>query len=350
MKFTYLLQMRRLVLYSIFLFISIIFLPLNSSGQCGTVGENSFDDICISQNGDGVATPVMSNILDVYDLSTGSPGTDLIGDIQVTMEAVVCNTSCGSGTTYEIGACVGGGGVPGGSSGGASDFGAIFNLPPDGETTCINAGGYIIVTIDFLNGFSTTAAGFDIPQSSNNGASEGYEGTFGWVTAATDMAGTPLTGLPTVNMSLFCNYTSSDYATTQMSTFVGATGPGSWQTDDQNTLANNTGAQASDANGQNICGTTTSNNGEDTASGSGANNGDSAATGNANLGLAATDVITQVKYVYFYSSTPSIDCDGDGLTAANSDPAGSWTGIEFCGPPAPAVACDVCAISGLYIS
>jgi len=316
--------------------------------QCDEVAENSFDNLCISQSGDGSATAVMSNILDVYDLGSGAPGTDGTGDVQITMEAMVCNAGCGEGSAYDIGACIGSGG---GALGTTSDFATDFNSPPGNETTCEGAGGYVIVTIDFLNGFSTTAAGFDIPQGSNNGASEGYEGTFGWVTMATDATGTPLTGLPSVNMANFCNYTSTDYATTQMSTFVGATGAGSWQTDSQNTMPNQIGPEASDANGQNICGVTLQDNGEDTASGTGPDQGVSAATANPNLGLNPTDIITQVKYVYFYSSTPSIDCDDDGLTAANSDPAQSWTGFDFCGPPPPPAECGSCTgDNGLFIT
>jgi len=284
-------------------------------GQCDDVGENSFDILCISQSGDGTAAPVTSNILDIYDLNAGAPGTDGTGDIQITMEAVVCNAGCNQGGPYEIGACLGNPASGMNALGTSSDFASNFNHPnSNGETTCDGAGGYIIYTIDFLNGFSTTAAGFDLPQSSNNGATEGYEGTFGWVTGATDANGTALTGLPAVNMGNFCSYTSSDYATTQMSTFVGATGAGSWQTDDQNTTANQTGGTMnSDANGQNICsgpGATTSQNGEDTASGTGADQGTSAASANANLGLAPTDIITQIKWVYFVSTTPAIDCDG----------------------------------------
>jgi len=310
--------------------IILAFVSINFAfGQCDDVLENSYPDLCVVQDGDGSSTggPVAQ---DVYDLGAGTPGTDGMDDIQVTMEAVVCNAGCGSGSTYNIGGCVGSGGVLGGSSGGGSDFGSIFNPEAGNETTCINAGGYVVVTIDFINGFYTTAAGFDLPQSSNNGISEGYEGTFGWVTAATDANGTALTNLPTVDMNLFCNYTSAEYGTTQMSDFVGANGTGSWQTDGFNA-------------GATVCGVTTQDNGEDTESGETMVEQDqSAATANPNLGLNPTDIITQVQYVYFYSSTPSIDCDGDGLTAANSDPAGSWGNMTFCGPPPPAVACGAC--------
>ena len=304
------------------------FTVVNAQEYCDDVGENSFTDTCAEQMGDGTSGPVVAPPVDIYDASTGAGGSDGTPDLQITIESTVCNSGCGMGGPYNIGGCVGGNG----SLGTNSDFAAAFNNG-NGENTCINAGGYVCYTIDFINGFTTTAAGFDLGQSSNNGSSEGYEGSFGYVTAATDANGVPLTNLPAINLANFCNYTSADYATTQMSTFLGVTGPGTWQTDAQNTLANNTGSQASDANGQNICGVTTAESGEDTASGTGPDQGTGAAAANPNLGLAPTDIITQVKYIYFYSSTPSIDCDMDGLTAANSNPSGSWTGIDFCAPP-----------------
>jgi len=311
---------------AIFVFTSV-FLNTTSFAQefCDDFGENSFTDTCAEQMGDGTSGPVVAPPIDIYDAATGGSGSDGTPDVQITIESTVCNSGCGMGGPYNIGGCVGGNGALGTSS----DFAAAFNNG-NGENTCINAGGYVCYTIDFINGFSTTAAGFDLGQSSNNGSSEGYEGSFGYVTAGTDANGAPLAGLPAINLANFCNYTSTDYATTSMSTFLGVTGPGTWQTDSQNTNPNNTGSMASDANGQNICGTTTSENGEDTASGTGPDQGTGAAAANPNLGLAPTDIITQVKYVYFYSSTPSIDCDMDGLTAANSNPSGSWTGIDFC--------------------
>jgi len=303
-------------------------LALNAQEFCDDFGENSFTDTCAEQMGDGTSGPVVAPPIDIYDATTSSGGADGTPDVQITIESTVCNSGCGSGGPYNIGGCIGGNGALGTSS----DFAANFNSG-NGENTCINAGGYVCYTIDFINGFSTTAAAFDLGQSSNNGSSEGYEGSFGYVTAGTDANGAPLAGLPAINLANFCNYTSTDYATTQMSTFLGVTGPGTWQTDAQNTNQNNTGTQASDANGQNICagaGATTAENGEDTSSGTGPDQATSAASANPNLGLAPTDIITQVKYVYFYSSTPSIDCDMDGLTAANSNPSGSWTGIDFC--------------------
>jgi len=292
-------------------FATMIFcVNVNAQENCSDFGEGDFMDLCVSQMGDGTSGPMMSNILEL----DGANGT--AGDVQLTLEAVVCNAGCGVGGPYDIGACIGGGGNALGTT---SDFAADFCSSCSGTpaTTCNNAGGYICVTIDFLNGFSSTAAGFDLAQSSNNGSSEGYEGSFGYVTAGTDATGAPLT-LPTITMANFCNYTIADYAAgTSMSAFLGATGPGTYQTDDPNATAA-------------VCGGGGGQNGEDSGGGSGATNGTAAAAANANLGLAATDIITQVKHIYFYSSTPGADCDGDGQSGANSNPSGSWSDVDFC--------------------
>lgn len=285
--------------------------------QCDSFNENSFDDLCITQTGNGIIGPASTNAMDIWDLAAGAAGTDGTADIQYSLEAVVFNGGCaGENSTGVMAACLGSA-----TATGSSDFSVDFNQLGM-QNTCINTGGYLCVTIDFLNGFSSTAAGFNIEQSSNNGTSEGYEGSFGYVTAATDQNGTVLS-LPTINLSSMTAYTHADYAAgTQMSSFIGVTGPGTFQTDDFTGTIND-------------CATSTEG-GEDTDSGIGSNNGDDAtANGNANLGLNPTDIITQVKYIYFYSSTPSSDCNNDGLTAANSSPSSSLGIIEFCGPAAP---------------
>ena len=305
-----------------------IFFAVNASAQefCGDFGENDFPAICVSQMGDGSSAPQIST-LDIYDAAAGGAGSDGVDDVQITLEAVVCNAGCGVGGPYDIGACIGAGGNALGTT---SDFAADFNNTGSGTpaTTCNNSGGYICVTIDFLNGFSSTALGFDLAQSSNNGTSEGYEGSFGYVTAGTDASGAPL-ALPTVNLGDFCNYTMADYAAgTTMSGFLGVTGAGTYQTDVQNAI----GATCS-GEGQL---------GEDSGSASGSTNGTAAATANPNLGLTTTDIITQIKHIYFYSSTPGADCNNDGQSGANSNPSGSWVGVDFCfdppcGFPEPAI-------------
>jgi len=279
------------------------------TAQCSDFGEGDFMDMCVEQMGNGTTGPMTSNILEL----DGANGMG--GDIQLTIESVVCNAGCGVGGPYNIGACIGSLGALGTSS----DFAANFNAGASGTpaTTCNNAGGYVIVTIDFLNGFNSTAAGFNLAQSSNNGSSEGYEGSFGYVTAGTDASGNPLT-LPTINLANFCNYTSANYSGgTSMSAFLGVTGAGTYQTDNLNATAA-------------VCGGGGSQNGEDSGSGSGGTNGTNAASANANLGLAATDIITQVTHVYFYSATPGADCDGDGASGAESNPSGSWSDVDFC--------------------
>ena len=309
--------------FTYFILCSFFTLSLQAQEFCSDFGEGDFNDLCVEQFGPGTTGPMMSNALDIYDAGTGGAGADGIMDVQLTIESVVCaSTECAplSTSTGHIGGCIGGLGALGTTSDFASDFNAQGGsgiTGPGGETTCINAGGYVCVTIDFLNGFSSTAMGFDLAQASNNGSSEGYQGSFGYVTAGTDINGTPLS-LPTITLSDFCNYTNAQYiAGTTMSTFLGVTGSGTYQTDDLNAISN-------------ICDVTTAQDGEDTGSSTGASQSVSAATANPNLGLAPTDIITQVKHVYFYSSTSSTDCDGDQLTAANSRPRGAWTDVNFC--------------------
>jgi len=263
-------------------------------------------------------TGPMFTAIDIFDAIAGTAGTDGVMDVQITLEAVVCpNTECAplSTATGNVSACIGNVFVPGTTT----DFAVNFNGQggPGGQTTCVNSGGYICMTIDFLNGFNSTAMGFDFAQGGNNGTSEGYEGSFGYVTAATDASGLPLT-LPSITLGDFCNYVQADYsAGTKMSDFLGVTGPGTYQTDDLNAISN-------------ICGVTTGQGGEDTGNGIGASQGVSVATANPNLGLAPTDIITQIKHIQFYSATSGVDCNNDGLNAVNGRPRGQWTNIDFC--------------------
>ncbi len=303
--------------FTYFILAFLFTLSLQAQEFCSDFGEGEFIDLCVEQMGAGTTGPMMSNTLDIFDAMTGAAGSDGIADVQLTIESVVCPaTDACAQSSGNIGACIGGLGALGTTSDFAADFNAN-STGPGGQNTCVNAGGYVCVTIDFLNGFSSTAMGFNLAQSSNNGSSEGYEGSFGFVTAGTDANGAPL-ALPAITIGDFCNYTNAEYiAGTSVSTFLGATGPGTYQTDELNAVSN-------------ICGTTTSDGGEDTGSGSGATNGTNATVANPNLGLAPTDIITQVKHIYFYSSTPSTDCDNNGLTAANSNPSGSWSDVDFC--------------------
>lgn len=285
---------------------------------CSSFGEGDFDDLCVSATAAAPNSGAMtSNTLDIYDASTGAAGADGTADVQLTLEAVVsapCATG-GDAADFLIEACIGSPSLPlpGPSSG--SDFGASTS------NDCACANGYICITIDFLNGFTTTAGGFDLAQSSNNGSSEGYEASFGYVTAATDADGNAIT-LPTINLANVATYCNSIYAAgTTISQHVGATGAGTYSTDDLNAVVNDC---ASSGQG-----------GEDTGSGTAATNGVSAASASPNLGLNATDIITQVKHIYFFSNAPGSECDADGDTGVGTNPSGSWSEVDFCAPPLP---------------
>lgn len=283
--------------------------------ECSDFGEGDFMDLCVSATEAAPGSGAMpSNTLDIYDLTTGTAGTDGVADVQLTLEAIVvspnANGTCDDGD-FAIGACIGGGGALTTSS----DFAATTS------DDCPCTSGYICVTIDFLNGFSSTAAGFNLVQTSNNGSSEGYEASFGYVTAGTDATGAPL-ALPAVNLGSISTYCNAVYAAgTTISQYVGATGPGTYATDDLNAMVNNCA--------------TSGQNGEDTGSGTGAGQAVDANVASPNLGLNPTDIITQVKHIYFFSNAPGSDCDGDGDTGVGTNPSGSWSDVEFCGPPAP---------------
>jgi len=298
-----------------------------SAGNCGSFNDNDFADLCITQVSNGTSATVVSEVIDIYNLPSGTLGVDGIGDVQVSMNATICNAGCANEVgNREISACIGSGGV----LGGFSDMGADWT-----NINCINSGGYICITIDFLNGFSTLATGFDLQQTSNNGTSEGYEGTFGYVTAGKDANGNPLTDLPTVNLSNFCTYTNAEYISgIPISTHVGATGVGTFQSDDPNVGITNDCA-------------TSGQNGEDPGSGAGASQSLSAATANPNLGLSPTDIITQIKYVYFFHTATSTDCNGDGIGGVNSQVSASWSNINFCGPPSYSVFPGDCNTDGI---
>jgi len=191
---------RRFLLAFILTFGSLLtFVELN--GQC-TTSTVTFDeddfapgDICASEGMPNPA-PVMSNVIDIWDLSSGAPGMDGTGDVQLTYQAVVSNPNangtCDDGD-FEISAAWGGSNLSCGPAS-SSDFG--------GSTSddCVCENGYIIMTVDFVGGFYSTVAGFDLSWSSINGGSEGYEYGFGFVSAGTDASGAALTGLNTAAM------------------------------------------------------------------------------------------------------------------------------------------------------
>lgn len=285
------------------------------NGQCVTVDEGDFADLCVEANEAAPNSgPQTSNTLDVWDLANNAPGTDGTPDIQLTLEAVVnnpnANGTCDDGD-FAMGGCIGGAGALGGSS----DYG---NTQSD---DCVCESGYICVTIDFINGFSAEAGTFDLAVTSSNGSTEGVEATFGYVTAGTDALGAPLAGLPTVTLANLATYCNAEYLAGPVSAHVGATGPGTFAVDEPTGIPNNCAIS--------------SQNGEDTGSGDNPGDNTNIQAESPNVGLNATDVITQFKLVYYVSNASGTDCDGDGDTSVGTNPSSSWKNIEICPPPPP---------------
>jgi len=136
------------------------------------------------------------------------------------------------------------------------------------------------------------------------------------------------------------------------------TGVFTTQGDDRNTAfseendTNDDGNPGDDyTNGMNVCdGFTANQGGEDTPGSPGHSGPNSTGSAGGVSGLNPTDRITQVTFVYGLSNAPGTDCDGDGDVGVGTNPSGSFGGITACGPPAPAVACDACATSGVFIT
>jgi len=187
----------------------------------------------------------------------------------------------------------------------------------DEDCTC--SGGYVVVTMDFLNSFNSQAGLFNLPWSSMNGSSEGYEFGIGFVSAATTSGGAPIAGLnvPASVTAAIPTYCNPDYAAgTTMSAHILGSAIGVLDTfaDDLNATSN-------------IC-ASSGQGGEDTGSGSGPNTNNSGGAGV--LGLASTDLISQVTFIYGVNNTPGTDCDGDGNTGVDTSPSASIGGIEVC--------------------
>jgi len=320
--------MKKLKLHFFFLFGLLLFgVSQVGNAQCDGFSldfdEDDFmpGDICATEAMPNVG-PIMTDIIDVYDASTQSGGADGTGDIQLTYEAVVSypNACAAQDGDFAITAAWGGNPLPcpGPSSG--SDFGGTTS----DDCECVN--GYIVMTVDFLNGFSSTVSGFNFDWSSINGSSEGYEYGIGFVTAGTDALGAPLAGLNTAAAvtGLIPSYCNAQYAggtTISQYAIASPTGVFTMQGDDLNASIN-------------VCGTS-GQNGEDTGSGTGPNGGGDAGGVS---GLAATDIITQVTFIYGLSNAPGSDCPDDGVvgdTGVGTNPSGSFSGIDLCVPPPP---------------
>lgn len=293
---------------NIFLFALVVCFAtsLNVAAQCtGTSWNFDEDDFApgslMATEAAPTAGPTTTN---AYDMN--ADGTD---DVTLTYTATLLNPNPGACADGDFMIGAGWGGTPALST--SSDFAGTTS------DDCVCEMGYIVMTADFINGWNTSAADFEFNGSSQNGSSEGYEFGFGFVTAATDALGTPIAGLNTTAAveALIATYCNAEYVagtTISAHSLASATGIFTLQADDLNASANN-------------C-STSSQNGEDTGSGSGPNSG--LTTGVS--GLAATDLITQVTYIYGLSNAPGSDCDADGDTGVGTNPSGSFSGIEGC--------------------
>lgn len=278
------------------------FLNAQCTGDSWDFNEDDFMAGSISATETANGAPVTTNQVDLNG--------DGMMDVEVTYEAIIttpnANGTCDDGD-FTIGAGWGGTGALATSS----DFAGTTS----DDCPCTN--GIIIMTVDFINGFNTDVANFQFDATSQNGSSEAYEYGFGFVSAATDAAGNPITGLNTAAAASgavagYCNAQYVGGMTVSSVALTSPTGVFTTQADDLNATAN-------------TC-TTEGQNGEDTGSGSGANS--TLSTGAS--GLAPTDLITQVTYIYGLSNAPGQDCDSDGDTGVGSNPSGSFAGIEGC--------------------
>ncbi len=301
------------------LFTSFSFIQ-NSNAQCAgpTV---SFDDETLfptnSVTADGTNTMSALEVgtpADIWDATIGAPGMDGIDDVQFSWQAF---TYTSPGNTNGLGNFTING------TGGSNDFGASGGNNDAG-------GGYIVLTIDYLNGFSSTATGFNLPWTSNNGSCECYEYSFGFVTMAQDASGNPITGLNTtaaVTTQIEMYTYSSQYNA------GGTLGPsgamtGAFTPIGDFSLASTTGIftnNADDQTANNVDNTSTG----DVNSGSGPNNGGSSGP---ITGLGATDEITQVVYIYGVNNASGPVVGGQ--TGVSTTPGGSLQPGTAC-PPVP---------------
>ena len=300
-----------ILLLTFLFFIGTVTLNAQCTGDSWDFNEDDFAPGSISQTEAGTAAPATTNQIDL--------NADGTLDIEVTYEAIVttpnANGTCDDGD-FSIGAGWGGTGALTTSS----DFAGTTS----DDCPCNN--GIIVMTVDMINGFNSDVANFQFEATSQNGSSEAYEYGFGFVSAATDSGGNPITGLNTAaaTTAAIANYCNAQYVagmTVSSVALSSTTGVFTTQADDLNATAN-------------TC-TNEGQNGEDTGSGSGPNSG--LTTGVS--GLASTDLITQVTYIYGLSNAPGSDCDADGDTGVGSSPSGSFAGIDGCFTPP-------CSISG----
>ncbi len=319
---------------------------------CYGLNENDFPQTCVSSDGTAPANQTFN-----YDYVTGTPttgysgGADGTDDVTVNMTAT-CNFPNGTnGSTY-IAACLGPDGLEsehtmsgvGCDPAAGNPVGLQINIPGGsdfGGATCNDqpcSVCYVEVCYDFINGYSSEAAGFDAVWSSMNGGTEGYEAMVGWV-EGTDNTGAPLAtnGTTTAGLNSWC-HADVLAGTLPVNAIFGATPPaGTFSADAI------TGDGAATACPTEEPGTSS---GPDSSS-------DAATVAGANLGLNADDIITRMCFVYILSNNNADDCDADGETNVNTNPSGSLASVDVCPPPVEIIAeCGACVegSAGLVIT
>lgn len=306
------------------------------TGDDITIQENNFPQTCVSTDPtDGVNTTETFT----YEAGYSANSAD---DISVTMTAVCPPSTSGNGTTF-IASCLGPLGLS--TSTGADPINLNQSGGSDFGYTTINDGDcascYVEVCYDFINGFSSNAAGLDIDWSSMNGGTEAQESFVGWIEGTNNTTGA---ALPTYSAAGFTSYCYADVLAgiTAGQYLTGVTG------------ALPAGSFAADAiTGD---GTATVCPNEEPASSAGPNSSVSTGMGAgvipANWGFGTDDItVTKLCVVYFGSNNNTSDCNGDGVNEANSTPAGSLAAVDVCfappcGFPEPTVSLD--AACGLF--
>ena len=309
------------------------------SGTSFDLDEDEFPQTCITSNGaDGTATAASFN----HDFATNTgltytSGTDGIDDVTVSM-SVTCSFPNGTNGTTVAGACFGPNGLESNQStpqletnvSGGSDFGgATVNDNP-----CANC--WVVVEYAFINGFMSTADGFDLAWTSMNGSTQGLEAWGGWVEGTTFAA-------PPVNvgdLATYCNAQAGSGIT--MMEHITGTAAGA---------ALPAGVFRADfVTGATDCPV------EEPTSSSGPNSNVSTGMRDGaippNWGLSSTDVIDKVTMIYLMSNSNAPDCDGNGFTESNTSPSGSLSTVDFCVPvESVEIACGECSgVGGIFVT
>jgi len=290
-----------------------------------SLNENDFPQTCVTTDGTG-GTPTTATFNHDFVTNTGGTytgGADGTDDVMVSMDAV-CSFPNGTNGTTQVGACLGPNGLDSSQSAGLNNIGtgtSDFSAVTVNDNPCANC--WVEVCYDFINGFSSTADGFDVDWSSLNGSTEGLEASFGYVEGV-DNTGAPFSpGVSAAGLSGYCHTQAQTLTASEFVTGSPAGGPlppGVFGADEITGDGTAT-----------LCPT------EEPGSSSGPNStvstGQTSGTIPANWGLNPDDMITKFCIVYLMSNSNADDCDGDGFTEVNTSPGGSLADVDFCVPP-----------------